>query len=84
MSKRLPPHKQLEALFEYQHNNPPAPFNPDYVPRTKAEEDAAHEAYREYSESLGFDMPEEEKRPLRAKFYREYWDAFVARKRGEG
>lgn len=62
------------------HDHPPAPFNPLAVQETAAEKQTREEADRAFCTTLP-DVPEEEKRPLRAAFRRTYWDDFVAKKR---
>jgi len=42
---RLIQFNNLEALFKEQHDNPPAPFNPDYDPKAK-------DRYRQVTKSM--------------------------------
>jgi hypothetical protein len=79
--KKLNQSQQYEAALMAQHDNPPAPFNPAYVHETKAEEEKRRKAMQAFSDRLPADMPEEQKRPLRAGFYQGYWEEFVAHKK---
>ena len=53
-------------LFEYEHNNPPAPFNPDYV--EWASDVSTITTYQCYLEGV-YDLPQLERIKLRREKY---------------